>query len=49
MRLRVKPLKRKDAGSGLAGIDREAMADLGVSSGEFVRVAGPEGDAIARV
>ncbi|QLK25561.1 CDC48 family AAA ATPase [Natrinema zhouii] len=49
MRLRVKPLKRKDAGSGLAAIDREMMAELGVSSGEFVALEGPEGRVVARV
>ncbi|MFD1564116.1 CDC48 family AAA ATPase [Haloarchaeobius amylolyticus] len=49
MRLRVKPLKRKDAGSGLAAIDRETMAELGVSSGEFVAIEGPDGRVVARV
>ncbi|WP_265111186.1 CDC48 family AAA ATPase [Halosolutus halophilus] len=49
MRLRVKPLKRKDAGSGLASIDRAAMAELDVSSGEFVAIEGREGRVIARV
>ncbi len=49
MRLRVKPLKRKDAGSGLASIDRATMAELGVESGEFVAIEGREGRVIARV
>ncbi|QLG47336.1 CDC48 family AAA ATPase [Natrinema halophilum] len=49
MQLRVKPLKRKDVGSGLAAIDREAMTDLGVSSGNFVAIAGPDGRVVARV
>ncbi|AGB36902.1 CDC48 family AAA ATPase [Natronococcus occultus] len=49
MRLRVKPLKRKDAGSGLASIDRETMKEMGVSSGEFVAIEGRDGRAIARV
>ncbi|GAB3665131.1 CDC48 family AAA ATPase [Halopiger thermotolerans] len=49
MRLRVKPLKRKDAGRGLAAIDRDRMDELGVSSGEFVAIEGPDGRAIARV
>ncbi len=49
MRLRVKPLKRKNAGSGLAAIDRETMAELGVSSGEFVALEGPDGRVVARV
>ena len=49
MHLRVKPLKRKDAGSGLASIDRETMGELAVSSGEFIAIEGPDGRAIARV
>ncbi|SFC05130.1 transitional endoplasmic reticulum ATPase [Halobiforma haloterrestris] len=49
MQLRVKPRKRKDAGTGLAAIDRETMDDLGVSSGEFVAVDGPDGRVVARV
>lgn len=32
MKLRVKPLQRKDAGRGLASIDRDAMADIGIRS-----------------
>ncbi len=49
MRLRVKPMQRKDSGSGLASIDRDAMADLGVDSGEFVTVEGDDGRVVARV
>lgn len=49
MRLRVKSLKRKDAGSGLESIDREAMRELDVSSGEFVAIEGRDGRVIARV
>ena len=49
MRLRVKPRKRKDEGSGLAAIDRESMRELGVSSGEFVAIEGRDGRAVARV
>ncbi|WP_339104425.1 CDC48 family AAA ATPase [Haloterrigena salinisoli] len=49
MRLRVRPLKRKDAGSGLAAIDRDALEELGVSSGEFVAIEGRDGRVIARV
>ncbi|WP_245852964.1 hypothetical protein [Natrinema ejinorense] len=45
----MKPLERKDAGSGLAAIDRETMAELGVSSGEFVAIEGPDGRVVARV
>ncbi|WP_049924110.1 CDC48 family AAA ATPase [Halopiger djelfimassiliensis] len=49
MQLSVKPLKRKDAGSGLASIDRAAMDELGVTSGEFVAIEGRDGRVIARV
>jgi len=49
MKLRVKPRKRKDGRTGLAVIDRETMDDLEVSSGEFVRLTGRDGQAIARV
>ncbi|MFB6156535.1 MAG: CDC48 family AAA ATPase [Haloferacaceae archaeon] len=49
MRLRVRQLKRKETGSGLASIDREAMKELGVSSGEFVTVQGRDGRVVARV
>ncbi|MFB6305031.1 MAG: CDC48 family AAA ATPase [Haloferacaceae archaeon] len=49
MRLRVKRLKRKETGSGLASIDREAMKDLDVSSGDFVAIEGRDGRVVARV
>lgn len=49
MQLRVRPLKQKDAGSGLASIDREAMETLGITSGEFIAIEGRDGRAIARV
>jgi transitional endoplasmic reticulum ATPase len=49
MQLRVKPLKRKDAGNGLASIGRATMDELGVSSGEFVAIEGGDGRVIARV
>ncbi|GAB3668508.1 CDC48 family AAA ATPase [Halopiger thermotolerans] len=49
MQLRVKQLKRKEAGSGLASIDRQAMKELGVSSGEFVTIEGRDGRVVARV
>jgi len=50
MRLTVKPLKNRNPGSGMAVIDREALDDLGVQSGEFVVVQGrDDGRAVARV
>ncbi|MFB6310009.1 MAG: CDC48 family AAA ATPase [Salinirussus sp.] len=50
MQLRVKQLKNREPGSGMAVIDREVLSDLGVSSGDFVRILGPDGQAaVARV
>ena len=50
MQLSVKQLKNRDPGSGMAVIDREALGDLGVSSGDFVAIKGRDGGrAVARV
>ncbi|MFC4357109.1 CDC48 family AAA ATPase [Halobium salinum] len=49
MKLTVKPLKQKDAGRGLAAIDRQAADELGLTGGDFIRIEGKEGTAIARV
>ena len=49
MNLTVKPLKQKDAGRRLAAIDRIAADELNLSGGDFIRVEGSEGAAIARV
>ncbi|RJX43924.1 hypothetical protein DM826_04375 [Halonotius aquaticus] len=50
MQLSVKQLKNRDPGSGMAVIDREALGDLGVSSGDFVAIEGRDGGrAVARV
>jgi transitional endoplasmic reticulum ATPase len=49
MKLIVKPLKQKDAGRGLAAIDRAAAEELGLEGGDFIRIEGREGTAIARV
>ncbi|ESS02987.1 MAG: AAA family ATPase, CDC48 subfamily [uncultured archaeon A07HR67] len=49
MTLTVKPLKQKDAGSRLAAIDRVAAEERGLSGGDFIRVEGSDGAAIARV
>ncbi len=50
MKLTVKPLKQKDAGRGLAAIDRAAMAELGLENGDYILIDG-SGDAqtVARV
>ena len=50
MKLTVKQLKDRDPGSGTAVIDRTALADLGVSSGDFVAIEGREdGRTVAQV
>jgi len=50
MELRVKQLKNRDPGSGMAVIDRQALGDLGVASGDFVAIEGRDGHrAVARV
>ncbi|MFB6102513.1 MAG: CDC48 family AAA ATPase [Haloplanus sp.] len=49
MKLVVKPLKQKDAGRGLAAIDRAAAAEMGLEVGDYIRIEGKEGTAIARV
>ena len=49
MRLTVKPLKQKDAGRGLAAIDRQAMADMELENGDYIVVEGEGGRTVARV
>jgi len=50
MRLTVKPLKQKDAGRGLAAIDRAAMAELDLENGDYIVIEGGDGSrAVARV
>ena len=50
MKLYVKPLKQKDAGRGLAAIDREAIEEMGLDSGDYIVIEGPDGQrAVARV
>ncbi|MFB6151333.1 MAG: CDC48 family AAA ATPase [Haloarculaceae archaeon] len=50
MRLTVKQLKNREPGSGMAVIDRAALGELGVSSGDFVAIEGRDGGrAVARV
>ncbi|MFB6197537.1 MAG: AAA family ATPase, partial [Halobacteriaceae archaeon] len=50
MKLTVKPLKQKDAGRGLAAIDRAAMDDLELDNGDYIVIEGRgEGRAVARV
>jgi len=50
MRLTVKPLKQKDAGRGLAAIDRLSMDELGLENGDYVLIEGAEDrKAVARV
>ncbi|ELZ34829.1 ATPase AAA [Halogeometricum pallidum JCM 14848] len=49
MKLIVKPLKQKDAGRGLAAIDRQAAEELGLEGGDYIRIDGDGGTTIARV
>ncbi|ERG97932.1 MAG: AAA family ATPase, CDC48 subfamily [Haloquadratum sp. J07HQX50] len=49
MKLTVKPLKQKDAGRGLAAIDRNVIDELGLEGGDYIRIDGNDGTAIARV
>ena len=50
MKLTVKSLKQKDAGRGLAAIDRQSMAELGLENGDYIVISGrDEGKAVARV
>ena len=51
MKLTVKPLKQKDAGRGLAAVDRQSMEELGLENGDYVLIEGKgdQGRAVARV
>jgi transitional endoplasmic reticulum ATPase len=50
MKLTVKPLKQKDAGRGLAAIDRGSMSELGLDNGDYIVIEGQSGSrAVARV
>ncbi|WP_420182698.1 CDC48 family AAA ATPase [Haloarcula sp. KBTZ06] len=50
MRLTVKPLKQKDAGRGLAAIDRAAMDELELENGDYIVLEGKQDSrAVARV
>ncbi|OAQ54020.1 hypothetical protein HTG_00400 [Natrinema mahii] len=50
MKLTVKPLKQKDAGRGLAAIDRVSMNELDLENGDYIVISGKgDGQAVARV
>ncbi len=49
LRLRVAEAYQRDVGRKIARIDRKSMAKLGVSVGDFIRIEGPDGDAVAVV
>jgi transitional endoplasmic reticulum ATPase len=49
MKLTVKPLKQKDAGRGLAAIDRQAMAELDLENGDYIVMDSGDSRAVARV
>ena len=42
MRLRVTPRREGGGGAGLATVDRDAMEELGLASGDYVAVDGPD-------
>src|SRR6056297_3003403 len=48
MKLTVKPLKQKDAGRGLAAIDRAAMDEMDLENGDYIVLEGSN-RAVARV
>ncbi|MDG5819300.1 CDC48 family AAA ATPase [Natronococcus sp. A-GB7] len=50
MKLTVKPLKQKDAGRGLAAIDRVSMRELDLENGDYIVIEGnDDSQAVARV
>ncbi|PSP78054.1 AAA family ATPase [Halobacteriales archaeon QS_1_68_20] len=49
MKLTVKPLKQKDAGRGLAAVDRASMRELDLENGDYIVIEGDDGRAVARV
>ncbi|WP_226007164.1 CDC48 family AAA ATPase [Natrinema salinisoli] len=50
MKLTVKPLKQKDAGRGLAAIDRVSMNELDLENGDYIVIKGKgDNQAVARV
>ncbi|SFS08510.1 transitional endoplasmic reticulum ATPase [Halomicrobium zhouii] len=49
MKLTVKPLKQKDAGRGLAAIDRGAMNEMDLENGDYIVIEGGENRVVARV
>jgi transitional endoplasmic reticulum ATPase len=49
MNLIVKPLKQKDAGRGLAAIDRRAMEEMDLENGDYIVIEGGENRVVARV
>ena len=50
MKLTVKPLKQKDAGRGLAAVDRAAMSEMDLENGDYIVIEGGNGNkAVARV
>ena len=49
MKLTVKPLKQKDAGRGLAAVDRSAMEEMKLENGDYIVIEGDGSRAVARV
>ena len=49
LRLTVAEAKQRDVGRKIVRLSRKAMAKLGVSTGDFVEIEGPQGTTIAQV
>jgi len=49
IRLRVQEAKHRDVGRKIARIDRRTMAKLGITTGDFIEIEGPEGVTVAQV
>ena len=49
MKLTVKPLKQKDAGRGLAAVDRVSMREGELENGDYIIISASGGRAVARV
>lgn len=49
-KLTIKPLKQKDAGRGLAAVDRTSMQELDLENGDYILIKGGDNErAVARV
>lgn len=49
MELTVRPLKKKEAGCGLAAIDRASMQESGLENGDYVEISSEKTNVVGRV